>query len=139
MRTLAIFLISFSCHAGTNEFFHALNMVETGGKSGEIWGDNHRALGGLQIHKAYWQDSGVAGSYQQCTNYDYSVKVATAYFKRFIPKAFAAEDWETCARVHNSGPNWQKSVYKTNEYWNKVKKILYETNSINKRILGASR
>ncbi|MEL0099922.1 MAG: hypothetical protein VW907_10230, partial [Opitutae bacterium] len=45
---------------------NAIHQVETGGRLGAIKGDNGRALGPLQIHRAYWIDSGVEGKYEDC-------------------------------------------------------------------------
>jgi hypothetical protein len=86
-------------------------------------GDNGKAIGPFQIHKAYWQDSGVRGSYSQCTNYDYSLKVVTAYLNRYAPDAVKSNDFEKLARIHNGGPQGHKKQA-TLGYWAKVKKAL---------------
>lgn len=85
-------------------FFRALHIVETSGKLGPIIGDGGKALGPLQIHRAYHQDSRVAGDYSRLADLDYSKRVATAYLKRYAPEAWAKGDVETLARVHNGGP-----------------------------------
>jgi hypothetical protein len=85
-------------------FFRALHIVETSGKLGPTIGDNGKALGPLQIHRAYHADSRVAGDYSRCADLDYSKRVVTAYLKRYAPKAWAAGDVEVLARVHNGGP-----------------------------------
>jgi hypothetical protein len=84
-------------------FFRALHIVETSGKLGPTIGDNGKALGPLQIHRAYHADSRVAGDYARCADLDYSKRVVTAYLKRYAPQAWAAGDVETLARVHNGG------------------------------------
>jgi hypothetical protein len=84
-------------------FFRALHIVETSGKLGPTIGDNGKALGPLQIHRAYHADSRVAGDYSRCADLDYSKRVATAYLKRYAPQAWAAGDVETLARTHNGG------------------------------------
>ena len=84
-------------------FFRALHIVETSGKLGPTIGDNGKALGPLQIHRAYHADSRVAGDYSRCADLDYSKRVVTAYLKRYAPQAWAAGDVETLARVHNGG------------------------------------
>ncbi len=86
-------------------FFRALHIVETSGKLGPTIGDNGKALGPLQIHRAYHADSRVAGDYSRCADLEYSKRVVTAYLQRYAPQAWAAgTDIETLARVHNGGP-----------------------------------
>ena len=85
-------------------FWRALHMVETGGRSGAILGDNGAALGPLQIHRAYWADSRIPGNYAQCADLGYARRVAEAYLRRYAPKAYASGDWRTLARVHCGGP-----------------------------------
>ena len=104
---LAVFLLAVmvSAHAAPpDSFFRALHIVETGGKLGPTIGDQGRALGPLQIHRAYHADSRVSGDYSRCADFDYSKRVATAYLKRYAPQAWAAGDVETLARIHNGGP-----------------------------------
>lgn len=106
MKRLALFLaLAAAAHAAPPEsFWRALHVVETGGKLGPIIGDGGRALGPLQIHRAYHADSRISGDYSRCADLDYSRRVAEAYLKRYAPKAWAAGDVETLARVHNGGP-----------------------------------
>lgn len=103
---LAIFLaLAAAAHAAPPEsFFRALHVVETGGRRGAILGDNGRALGPLQIHRAYWQDARIGGDYSRCADLDYSRRVVSAYLQRYAPQAWAAGDVETLARMHNGGP-----------------------------------
>lgn len=103
------------------KFVRAIHLVETSGRTGYILGDNGKALGPLQIHKAYWQDSGVPGNYLQCTNLAYSTKVMTAYLTRYCPNAVKSNNFEIMARVHNGGLGMSPATIK---YWNKVKKEL---------------
>jgi hypothetical protein len=109
-----------AANSGLDKLFNAIHQVETGGRTGAILGDNGRALGPLQIHKGYWLDSRVPGVYSSCTNLAYSQSVMLAYWKRYAPKALAANDLETLARIHNGGPlGYKKSA--TLGYWRKVK------------------
>lgn len=102
---LALFALTAAMHAAPpDSFFRALHVVETGGKRGAILGDNGAALGPLQIHRAYHADSRVPGDYSRCADLDYSKRVVAAYLQRYAPKAWAAGDIETLARVHNGGP-----------------------------------
>ncbi len=106
MKSALIFLaLCATAHAAPpDSFFRALHIVETSGRTGPIIGDGGRALGPLQIHRAYHADSRVAGDYSRVAELDYSKRVATAYLKRYAPTAWAAGDVETLARVHNGGP-----------------------------------
>lgn len=101
---LALSLI-ITVHAAPPEsFWRALHIVETSGRHGPIVGDGGKALGPLQIHRGYHADSRVAGDYSRVADLAYAKRVATAYFKRYAPQAWAAGDVETLARVHNGGP-----------------------------------
>jgi hypothetical protein len=106
MKSLILLLaLCATCHAAPAPgFWRALHIVETSGRTGPIVGDQGRALGPLQIHRGYHQDSRVAGDYSRVSDLNYSVRVATAYLKRYAPEAWAAGDVETLARVHNGGP-----------------------------------
>ena len=84
-------------------FFRALHVVETSGRTGAILGDGGRALGPLQIHRAYHADARIGGDYARCADLDYSRRVVTAYLQRYAPAAWAAGDVKTLARVHNGG------------------------------------
>ena len=102
--TLILALAATSHAAPPDSFFRALHIIETSGKRGLIIGDGGKALGPLQIHRAYHADSRVAGDYSRVADLAYSKRVATAYLKRHAPTAWAAGDVETLARVHNGGP-----------------------------------
>jgi hypothetical protein len=106
MKTLAILLAltATAQAAPPDSFFRALHIVETSGKRGAILGDNGRALGPLQIHRAYHADARVGGDYSRCADLDYSKRVVSAYLQRYAPAAWAAGDVSTLARVHNGGP-----------------------------------
>ena len=105
MKAVVFLALAVAAHAAPPaSFFKALHQVETGGRFGAIIGDNGAALGPLQIHRAYWQDSRIGGTYDQCADLEFSKRVVTAYLKRYAPAAWAAGDVETLARVHNGGP-----------------------------------
>ena len=104
-HALILLALCATCHAAPpDSFWRALHIVETSGRTGPIVGDQGRALGPLQIHRGYHQDSRVAGDYSRVSDLNYSKRVATAYLKRYAPAAWAAGDVETLARVHNGGP-----------------------------------
>lgn len=125
---LAIILILLLCAtavgATSDPLLTAINQVEASGKHFNVpRGDNDKAIGPFQIHRDYWCDSGVAGRWQDCDSFDYSVKVVTAYMRRHEPRAYAQKDYETLARLHNGGPNW-RHISATKNYWLRVRKVL---------------
>jgi hypothetical protein len=104
-HALILLALCATCHAAPGPgFWRALHIVETSGRTGPIVGDQGRALGPLQIHRGFHQDSRVAGDYSRCAELEYSKRVATAYLKRWVPEAFAKGDVEVLARVFNGGP-----------------------------------
>ncbi len=104
IRAALLLALCATTHAAPpDSFFRALHVVETSGRTGPILGDQGRALGPLQIHRAYHADSRVAGDYERVADLDYSKRVATAYLRRYAPAAWAAGDVETLARIHNGG------------------------------------
>ena len=123
-RLLALLTLASAAHAAPPEsFWRALHIVETSGRHGAILGDNGRSLGPLQISRAYHADSRVAGSYEQVTDLGYARRVATAYFKRYAPQAWAQGDVETLARVHNGGPSGHRKAA-TLPYADKVRRAM---------------
>jgi len=105
MKRLALLLaLTLTAEAAPDaSFFRALHIVETSGKLGPTIGDNGKALGPLQIHRAYHADSRVSGDYSRCADLEYSKRVVAAYLQRYAPQAWAAGDVETLARIHNGG------------------------------------
>jgi hypothetical protein len=128
-RTLLMLCLAVPLGAAPPEsFFRALHAVETGGRLGAIKGDNGAALGPLQIHRAYWVDSGVKGSYSQCSDLAYSRAVVSAYMRRYAQKAWASGDCRALAMTHNGGPNAMRATgqkkLNLDRYWSKIKKHL---------------
>ena len=108
-KTLLALLLALPAYSAPPErFWTALHYVETSGRLGPIKGDNGAALGPLQIHRAYWQDSGVPGTYSQCADLAYSRRVVTAYLRRYARAAWDRADVVSLARVHNGGPSGAK-------------------------------
>jgi hypothetical protein len=124
MRRLALLLaLAATAHAAPPEsFWRALHLVETSGRHGPILGDNGRSLGPLQISRAYFTDSRVGGTYEQVVDLDYSKRVVSAYLQRYAPKAWAAGDVETLARIHNGGPRGDRKAATMN-YGAKVARL----------------
>ena len=117
---LGLLLVSTSGEAQPSRtFWLALHQVETRGRTGPIRGDGGRALGPLQIHRVYWKDSRVAGRYEDCASLAYSIRVASAYMRRYAPSAWRTGDHEILARIHNGGPRGHKKPA-TRAYWSRV-------------------
>ena len=124
IRSLILLTLASASHAAPPEsFWRALHQVETSGRHGAILGDNGKSLGPLQISRAYHADARVGGSYEQVTDLAYSRRVATAYFKRYAPQAWAQGDIETLARVHNGGPSGHRKAA-TLGYAEKVRRAM---------------
>jgi hypothetical protein len=109
-----------------DEILVALRQVETGGVENGgrcAVGDGGRAIGPLQIHRPYWQDSGIPGRFEDCREPAYARKVVLAYWRRYCPEALEALDAETLARVHNGGPKGHRKE-STVRFWRKVEREL---------------
>ena len=102
-------------------FFDAIQQVETGGLAdpANAVGDNGSSLGPYQIQRAYWQDSGVPGRYEQVCDRKYAERVMRGYWQRYCPQAVKGRDWQTLARTHNGGPAGRKKK-STIKYYLKV-------------------
>ena len=112
-----------------DEFWVILIKLESNNNSAAI-GDGGRAIGVAQIHKAYWQDAveynkTIGGEYKNCFDINYSKKIVYAYLLRYSK----SNNWEEWARLHNSGSSWKKKKNLTDNYWNKFKKLIDDSNS----------
>jgi hypothetical protein len=125
MKTIILFTLAvMTAHAAPPaSFFAALHTVETGGALGAIKGDKGKALGPLQIHRAYHTDSRVSGDYSRCADLEYSKRVVTAYMQRYAKAAWDAGDMATLARIHNGGPRGHLKPA-TLKYAQKVLRVL---------------
>lgn len=103
---------------------YAIGMVEVGSAYQDC---NKRGLNGelgpLQITRAYWKDSNVAGEWEDCCSWEYSVKVLCSYLRRYAKEALQKNDFETLARIHNGGPRGAQKP-QTASYWEKVQRYL---------------
>jgi len=120
--TLLLALAATAQAAPPASFFRALHIVETSGRTGAILGDGGKALGPLQIHKAYHADARIGGDYSRCADLNYSKRVVSAYLQRYAPAAWAAGDVTTLARIHNGGPRGATKPATVN-YGNKVTRL----------------
>jgi hypothetical protein len=125
MKRLALILaLAAAAHAAPPEsFWRALHLVETSGRQGPILGDNGRSLGPLQISRAYFTDSRVAGTYEQVVDLPFARRVVSAYLQRYAPKAWAAGDVYTLARIHNGGVRGDRKQSTIN-YGQKVRRAM---------------
>lgn len=110
----------------TPEFKAEMNMVEASGKKANVTkGDKGLACGPMQIHLKYWEDATeydktIGGTYADCEDYAYSVKVVTAYLNRYGRQYIIANDYKALARIHNGGPSGHIKK-NTLAYWQKYK------------------
>ena len=128
MKLLAIagaFVLAASAHATDEKFFKAIHFVEASGRTGKVIGDSGKALGPLQIHRAYFRDAAefdpsLGKDYTKVQDLAFAKRVVKAYMKRYAPAAVKRNDYQTLARVHNGGPMGHKNP-DTVKYWVKVK------------------
>ena len=101
----------------------ALIIVESSGNDQAI-GDNGRALGPLQIHRAVVLDvNRITGSnyrWQSMTNRVQARAVCEAYLKHWGKGKTTEEQ----ARIWNAGPQGHKKKTATQAYWLKVQRNL---------------
>jgi hypothetical protein len=103
------------------KFLHALNMVEASGRQGNIVGDHGKALGGYQIHQAFWADAikfdkSIGGSYNDVTNKVYAEKIVTAYLNRYASDAIRLHDYRTLAYKFHHGKDNAAYWFKVENY-----------------------
>lgn len=110
-----------------SKFFSALRKTETEGypNQGINARGRHGELGPYQITISYWRDAinydkSIKGTFDNCGQKDYSEKVITAYLNRYCKNAVINSDYQTMARIHNSGPKIKKSSL---VYWKRFKKF----------------
>jgi len=122
-----VLLLAVDVSAATySEFLAALRQVESGGQPNggrDVTSDGGTTIGPLCISKAAWIDSRVPGRWEDCREWEYAQRVATAYFARYCPSAVSSNDWQTMARVWNGGPQGAMKQA-TVKYWNRVKAFL---------------
>jgi hypothetical protein len=109
-----------------DDILHALRVVETGGEprgGRDAVGDGGAAIGPYQIHREYWRDANVPGSFSQCRDARYARRVVIAYWKRYCPDALEELDAEVLARTHNGGPAGARKAA-TLRFWRKVQREL---------------
>lgn len=123
LGTFGVLGTSAFARSSVRPLLDAIREVESGGRTGEIIGDEGRSLGPYQIQRPYWQDSGVPGRYGDVRSIPYAEKVMLAYWQRYCPDALARGDYATLARIHNGGPRGHRNPA-TLRYWRKVSTAL---------------
>jgi len=128
MTRLILWLAVFQPPTPANDFtrfFAAVRQVESAGNDRMV-GDAGRSRGPYQIQRVYWADACAYGK----VKWDYntfvwsrqrSEQVMRWYWQRHCPRAYAARDWKTMARIHNGGPAGARKIA-TIKYWQKVKR-----------------
>lgn len=131
MKLIILTLLCFLCLCANytykvdSKLLHAIHMVESSGRMEVHPKEDNGSIarGPFRIHKLYWEDSRIEGSWEDCDKYDYSVKVINAYMNRYAKQALIDKDFEKIARIHNGGPiGYAKESTKI--YWEKVKRYL---------------
>lgn len=116
----------------SDSLLQAIRQVETSNQKSPPRGDNGKAIGSLQIHKAYFDDAkefdkSITFSYEEIeTSYEKSCMVVRAYMKRYAPSGATAEQ---IALLHNGGCGILKKAgspahRNALRYWEKVRKHL---------------
>lgn len=126
MKWIVLILFCLSAQADLPpRFLHALHLAESMGKKhGVKDGDGGRAIGPFQIHRAYWEEAvahrNIGGRYEDCRDYNYSVRVVNSCLDRWARRYIEQGNWEAVARIHNGGPAGHKKKA-TRAYWRRVK------------------
>jgi hypothetical protein len=130
MKYLLILFMGLSLNAAIpDKFVRAVHFVESSGRLGPIRGKSGE-LGPLQITRPCWIDACKKNpslrkkGFDECAKLDYSKKVMEAYFARYGASDLKANRLENLARLWNGGPSWRKNRYKTDKYWQKIKKAI---------------
>jgi len=121
MLALALTLVAATpAGADLRPLLNAIRQVESGGNNRAV-GDAGKSKGPLQIQIGYWTDGGgKAEDYERMVwNVEASERIVLGYWRRYCPKALAAGDLETLARVHNGGPAGARKRA-TLKYWQRV-------------------
>jgi len=113
--------LSHASSLSIDTILSGLRATETGGR--DVRGDAGRAIGPYQIHRAYFDDSGVQGTYSDCRDPEFARRVVLAYWKRWCPDALENCDAQILARVHNGGPRGASKAG-TLAYWRKFEQQL---------------
>jgi hypothetical protein len=124
-----LFSINIACFcaqsADFKQFIKILGVLESNNNDFAI-GDNKKSISRYQIQlncylDAKKYDKTIDFPYKSLTNEVNARKVVKAYLFKYGPNG----DFETWARLWNSGPNWKNKKEKTNKYYNRFVKILH--------------
>lgn len=107
-----------------DKFIQILGQIESNNNDLAV-GDNGKSISRYQIQRAAYLDAknydkSITFSYNSLTNKANADKVVKAYISRYCKE----NDFESWARLWNSGPNWKNKKHLTEKYWSKFKKHL---------------
>jgi len=112
--------------AEVNRFYAALRQYESA-NGAYPFGDKGKSRGYYHIGQLYFDD---ATEYmtgwqwpRDVMDRDKSEFLISCYMHRHAYLAWMIGDWETCARIHNGGPDGDVEAA-TLEYWGKVKELM---------------
>ena len=126
------FLFVFSCYSQNTvefaKFLKVLGRVESNNNDFAV-GDNGKSISRYQIQRPAFEDAKqfnklIKFNYESLTNQVNSQVIVVSYFMRYAPQELKNSDFESLARLWNSGPGWKNKKHLTNHYWNKIKKEL---------------
>ena len=127
-------LSSLLTHLPLSPLEQAIWEVESSSHPGGIpyFGDSGKAAGPFQIHKNYWIDSRIGGTYpDDLFDLETSVKCFRGFMDRYaipsrIPEGCTMSLDEVKARMHNGGPQALKATGKKkqnlDQFWDRVQK-----------------
>lgn len=115
----------FGCElTNFNQFLIILGKLESNNNDFAV-GDNGKSISRYQIQlncflDAKKYDKTIQFSYNSLTNRANAEKIVKAYISRYSKE----NDFESWARLWNSGPGWKQKKNKTDLYWRKFQSFL---------------
>lgn len=124
IKPAAILFLSAVLSAGANfdQFLAALGKVESDNNPA-AYNAKENAVGIYQIREKYFIDAQTFDpalrkyKHKDCFRADIAKKVVIAYLSKYCKE----KNFESWARLHNSGPAWSKKKHLTDKYWLKIK------------------
>lgn len=108
----------------------ALISVESGGDTRAI-NPRDGAVGCLQVRKGCIRDvNRHSGTKYELKDLYGNERLSRLVCERYL-RIHAASDYESAARLWNSGPDWRNKKYKTDRYWRRVERKIQELKAKN--------
>lgn len=126
LKYLILLTFAAGIRAATlDQFIHTLGQIESGNNDLAI-GDKGKSISRYQIQYSCYLDAKeynkqINFSYSSLTNSNNARVIVLSYFKRYAAAELKNNDFESLARLWNSGPNWKNKLDKTNKYWGKIR------------------